>query len=110
MWLERRAAGAVKLAKIPYAGARFASSLRPGSGGFPFMAFEHPGNRWRRYDVWDRGPLRLDKFAEENPADGFSVFKPLPRYRRDDEAPTIAALVEEAAEVYERRRLYRKRF
>lgn len=34
-----------------------------------------PSNRrWRRFEEWDRRPLRLDSFAEENPDDGFSVF------------------------------------
>ena len=32
------------------------------------------------------------------------------RYRREFDAPESAALIEEAAEVYERRNLYRKRF
>lgn len=38
------------------------------------MASERSGNRWRRYEVWDERPLRLDKFAPENPADGFCAF------------------------------------
>jgi propanediol dehydratase large subunit len=32
-------------------------------------------NRWRRYAQWDERPLRLDKFAVEDPANGFSAFK-----------------------------------
>lgn len=28
-------------------------------------------NRWRRFDLWDARPLRLDKFATEDPARGF---------------------------------------
>lgn len=39
-------------------------------------------NRWRRFDVWDERPLRLDSFAEESPVDGFcavaSPFDPTP--------------------------------
>ena len=31
-------------------------------------------NRWRRYADWDERPLRLDKFAKEDPANGFSAF------------------------------------
>jgi propanediol dehydratase large subunit len=31
-------------------------------------------NRWRRYADWDRRPLRLDKFAVEDAANGFSAF------------------------------------
>lgn len=30
-------------------------------------------NRWRRFDDWDARPLRLDKFAREDPANGFSA-------------------------------------
>lgn len=32
-------------------------------------------NRWRRFAEWDDRPLRLDKFAAEDPANGFSAFK-----------------------------------
>ena len=32
-------------------------------------------NRWRRFAEWDERPLRLDKFAAEDPANGFSAFK-----------------------------------
>lgn len=32
-------------------------------------------NRWRRFDEWDRRPLRHDLFAAENPDAGFSVFR-----------------------------------
>jgi propanediol dehydratase large subunit len=31
-------------------------------------------NRWKRYSDWDERPLRLDKFAAEDPANGFSAF------------------------------------
>jgi propanediol dehydratase large subunit len=31
-------------------------------------------NRWRRFDEWDARPLRLDNFAPEDPAHGFSAF------------------------------------
>ncbi len=31
-------------------------------------------NRWKRYTDWDERPLRLDKFAAEDPANGFSAF------------------------------------
>ena len=31
-------------------------------------------NRWRRFAEWDNRPLRLDKFAAEDPANGFSAF------------------------------------
>lgn len=30
-------------------------------------------NRWRRFDLWDERPLRLDKFAIEDAANGFSA-------------------------------------
>lgn len=32
-------------------------------------------NRWRRFDDWDNRPLRLDNFAIEDPANGFSAMK-----------------------------------
>jgi propanediol dehydratase large subunit len=32
-------------------------------------------NRWRRFADWDNRPLRLDKFAKEDPANGFSAMK-----------------------------------
>ena len=39
-------------------------------------------NRWRRFADWDERPLRLDRFAREDPANGFSAMKsprdPLP--------------------------------
>ncbi len=38
------------------------------------MATENSTNRWRRYAQWDERPLRLDKFAKEDPANGFSAF------------------------------------
>ncbi len=31
-------------------------------------------NRWKRYADWDARPLRLDKFAKEDAANGFSAF------------------------------------
>jgi len=31
-------------------------------------------NRWKRFEDWDNRPLRLDKFAAEDPANGFSAF------------------------------------
>jgi propanediol dehydratase large subunit len=31
-------------------------------------------NRWKRYADWDQRPLRLDKFAAEDAASGFSAF------------------------------------
>ncbi|MBX3596754.1 MAG: propanediol/glycerol family dehydratase large subunit [Rhizobiaceae bacterium] len=34
-----------------------------------------PPNRWRRYSDWDDRPLRLDQFARNDPANGFSAFK-----------------------------------
>mgnify|MGYP001052506793 CR=1 FL=1 len=30
-------------------------------------------NRWRRFDDWDKRPLRLDNFAVEDPENGFSA-------------------------------------
>jgi propanediol dehydratase large subunit len=38
------------------------------------MATENSTNRWRRYAQWDERPLRLDKFAKEDPVNGFSAF------------------------------------
>ncbi len=32
-------------------------------------------NRWSRFAEWDNRPLRLDKFAAEDPANGFSAFR-----------------------------------
>ncbi len=32
-------------------------------------------NRWQRFAEWDERPLRLDKFAVEDPANGFAAFK-----------------------------------
>lgn len=32
-------------------------------------------NRWRRYSDWDDRPLRLDRFAQEDPANGFAAFR-----------------------------------
>ncbi|MFO1131120.1 MAG: propanediol/glycerol family dehydratase large subunit [Hyphomicrobiales bacterium] len=31
-------------------------------------------NRWKRFADWDERPLRLDRFAAEDPANGFSAF------------------------------------
>lgn len=31
-------------------------------------------NRWKRFSDWDERPLRLDKFAAEDPANGFCAF------------------------------------
>lgn len=33
------------------------------------------GNRWKRFAEWDDRPLRLDKFAAEDPDSGFAAFK-----------------------------------
>ena len=38
------------------------------------MASSENPNRWRRYADWDERPLRLDKFAKEDAANGFSAF------------------------------------
>jgi propanediol dehydratase large subunit len=35
---------------------------------------ESTPNRWKRYSDWDERPLRLDKFAAEDPANGFAAF------------------------------------
>ena len=35
----------------------------------------YEANRWKRVDDWDDRPLRLDKFAVEDPENGFSAFK-----------------------------------
>ncbi len=32
-------------------------------------------NRWRRFADWDERPLRLDRFAVEDPRNGFAAFK-----------------------------------
>jgi propanediol dehydratase large subunit len=32
-------------------------------------------NRWKRFAEWDERPLRLDKFAAEDPAHGFAAFR-----------------------------------
>ena len=32
-------------------------------------------NRWRRFADWDQRPLRLDRFAVEDPENGFAAFK-----------------------------------
>ncbi len=31
-------------------------------------------NRWRRFADWDERPLRLDRFAVEDPQNGFAAF------------------------------------
>ena len=38
------------------------------------MAGSEGANRWRRFSEWDSRPLRLDRFAVEDPANGFSAF------------------------------------
>lgn len=35
---------------------------------------DYGANRWRRFDDWDRRALRLDQFADEDPASGFAAF------------------------------------
>jgi len=35
------------------------------------MATTDRPNRWKRYDIWDERPLRLDSFAAEDPEHGF---------------------------------------
>ncbi|WP_133613362.1 propanediol/glycerol family dehydratase large subunit [Dongia mobilis] len=42
------------------------SATDPRSGG---------ANRWRRFADWDERPLRLDRFAIEDPENGFAAFK-----------------------------------
>ncbi|MFC3074337.1 propanediol/glycerol family dehydratase large subunit [Shinella pollutisoli] len=32
-------------------------------------------NRWKRFDLWDERPLRLDRFAKEDPEHGFSAVR-----------------------------------
>ena len=43
-------------------------------------------NRWRRFDDWDKRPLRLDNFAVEDPENGFSAMHsandPAPAFQR----------------------------
>ncbi|MEQ9487924.1 MAG: propanediol/glycerol family dehydratase large subunit [Alphaproteobacteria bacterium] len=34
----------------------------------------HGANRWRRFDDWDKRPLRKDQFAVEDPENGFAAF------------------------------------
>lgn len=36
--------------------------------------FRPQPNRWKRFSDWDERPLRLDKFAAEDPAHGFCAF------------------------------------
>lgn len=40
-----------------------------------FLIMTDKPNRWKRYSEWDARPLRLDRFAAEDPANGFSAFK-----------------------------------
>ncbi|MGH6933742.1 MAG: propanediol/glycerol family dehydratase large subunit [Dongiaceae bacterium] len=46
-----------------------------------------PANRWRRFDVWDKRPLRLDRFAVEDAENGFCAsdgpFDPSPSLRME---------------------------
>ncbi len=35
---------------------------------------QQSANRWRRFREWDERPLRLDRFAVEDPANGFAAF------------------------------------
>ena len=53
------------------------------------MADDGALNRWRRYDVWDKRALRLDKFAPESPADGFCAAQspndPVPSIRIEND-------------------------
>ena len=44
------------------------------SFGFRDINLTDTPNRWRRYAQWDERPLRLDKFAVEDAAHGFSAF------------------------------------
>ncbi|MGH6875635.1 MAG: propanediol/glycerol family dehydratase large subunit, partial [Aestuariivirgaceae bacterium] len=57
-------------------------------------------NRWRRYADWDNRPLRLDKFAAEDPKNGFSAFSspadPKPSITIKDGRVTMLDGVEEA--------------
>lgn len=41
-------------------------------------------NRWRRYTEWDDRPLRLDRFARDDDANGFAAFR-----SRHDPAPGV---------------------
>ena len=42
-------------------------------------------NRWQRFEDWDNRPVRLDKYAAEDPANGFSAFA-----GKNDPAPALA--------------------
>jgi propanediol dehydratase large subunit len=42
-------------------------------------------NRWRRFADWDARPLRLDKFAREDPANGFAAM-----HSPKDPAPAVS--------------------
>jgi propanediol dehydratase large subunit len=42
-------------------------------------------NRWQRFADWDARPLRLDKFAREDPENGFAAMK-----SPHDPAPALA--------------------
>jgi propanediol dehydratase large subunit len=52
------------------------------------MTKSHRPNRWKRYDVWDERPLRLDSFAAEDPEHGFcaanSPYDPRPGLKVED--------------------------
>ena len=41
-------------------------------------------NRWRRFADWDLRPLRLDRFAVEDPENGFAAFR-----GRNDPTPSL---------------------
>ena len=57
-------------------------------------------NRWRRYRDWDNRPLRLDKFAAEDPKNGFAAFSspadPKPSIRIENGRVTMLDGVAEA--------------
>ena len=38
------------------------------------MNQKNDANRWKRFEDWDARPLRLDKFAAEDPENGFAAF------------------------------------
>jgi propanediol dehydratase large subunit len=38
------------------------------------MGQSYDANRWKRVDDWDARTLRLDRFAVEDPENGFSAF------------------------------------
>ena len=45
------------------------ASPHPAAGG------DMTANRWKRFADWDKRPLRLDKFAREDPANGFAAMR-----------------------------------